>query len=110
MNFKGFLKQNVSSVSLRELRGSIFRGFHKGFPMTTKLKLPKTIAFVLPADMGKEIIAAAKKEHRTATAVLKDAFDRYQAKKELLELHESASKYAKKHKITPEVYGGPFAE
>lgn len=78
--------------------------------MTTKLKLPKTITFELPADMGQELLAAAKKEHRTATAVLKDAFDRYQAKKELVELHASTSKYVKKHKITPEVFGGPFAE
>jgi hypothetical protein len=60
--------------------------------------------------MGKEVLAAAKKEHRTVTAVLKDAFDRYQAKKELFELHASTSKYVKKHKITPEVFGGPFAE
>jgi hypothetical protein len=41
--------------------------------------------------MGKEVLAAAKKEHRTVTAVLKDAFDRYQAKKELFELHASTS-------------------
>jgi hypothetical protein len=77
--------------------------------MTTKLKLPKSITFEFPTDMGKEVLAAAKNEHRTATAVLKDAFDSYQAKKELIELHESTSKYVKKHKITPEIFGGPFA-
>ncbi|HJT25688.1 MAG TPA: hypothetical protein VJ873_14020 [bacterium] len=78
--------------------------------MATKMKFPKTITFEVPEDMGKEVIAAAKKERRTATAVLKDAFYRYQAKKELIELHESARKYVKKHKITPEDFGGPFAE
>ncbi len=71
--------------------------------------MPKTITFAFPADMGKEVLAAAKKEHRTVTAILRDAFDRYQAKKELLELHASTSKYVKKHKITSAAFGGPFA-
>ena len=78
--------------------------------MTMKLKLPKTVTFAIPLEKGREVLAVAKKEHRTVGDVLLDAFKRNQLKKQYHALAAKTRRYAKKHKLTPEDFGGPFAE
>lgn len=78
--------------------------------MTVKLKLPKTITIELPMNATREVQAIAKKEHRSVSEVLLDAFKRDQLKKQFLELASETRRYAKKHKLTAEDFGGPFAE
>jgi hypothetical protein len=78
--------------------------------MKTLVKLPKNITFSLPSDTVKEVLAAAKEDHKTVNEWLKDVAHRSLAKKQLLRLAAKTQKYVKKHKITPEDLGGPFAE
>ena len=78
--------------------------------MTTKLKLPKTITIELPMNATREVQAVAKTEHRTVSEVLLDAFKRDQLKRQFLALAAETRRYALKHKLTQEDFGGPFAE
>jgi len=74
------------------------------------MKLPKTITIELPMNATREVQAVAKKEHRTVSEVLLDAFKRDQLKRHFHELAAKTRRYAKKNKLTPEDFGGPFAE
>lgn len=78
--------------------------------MRTLVKLPKTITFSLPSDAGMEIKTVAKKEHRSVSELLLDAFNRYQGKKAFHELAASTQSYVRRKKLTPKDFGGPFAE
>lgn len=70
----------------------------------------KTITISLPEAMGKEIEKVAKEEHRTISELLREAFRQYTAQRNLLRLAAAGQKVAKKKKLTPKDFGGPFEE
>ena len=78
--------------------------------MKTLVKLPKTITFSLPSDIGKEVLAAAKEDHRTVSEWIKEAVHRNRAKKLFHKLAAQGQKYAKRKGLTSKDFGGPFAE
>ena len=78
--------------------------------MKTLVKLPKTITFSLPSDIGKEVLAAAKEDHKTVNEWIKDAVRRNRAKKLFNKLAAQGQKYAKRKGFTPKDFGGPFSE
>ena len=68
----------------------------------------KTITISLPANMGKEIEKLAKEEHRTVSELLRETFRQYQALRGLKDLSHAGKKAAKKRKLSPRDFGGPF--
>jgi predicted transcriptional regulator len=78
--------------------------------MKTLVKLPKTITFSLPMNIGKEILAAAKEDDSTVTELIKKAVLRYRGRKLLHKLAAQGQKNAKRLGLTPEDFGGPFAQ
>lgn len=70
----------------------------------------KTITVSLPAAMGKEIEKVAKAEHRTVSELIREAFRQYQSQRNLKALAQEGRTSAKKKKITPDDFGGPFEE
>jgi metal-responsive CopG/Arc/MetJ family transcriptional regulator len=73
------------------------------------MKAQRTITISLPAEMGKEMEAVAREEHRTISELLRETFRSYQAKKLLQKLATQGQKYAKRKGLTPKDFGGPFA-
>ncbi len=78
--------------------------------MKTLVKLPKTITFSLPSDTVKEVLAAAKEDHKTVNEWIKDAALRSRAKKLFHKLAAQGRKNVKRLGLTPKDFGGPFAE
>ena len=74
------------------------------------MKSQRTITISLPTDMGEEMEAVAKEEHRTISELLRETFRSYQAKRELHQLALSTRKIVKKKKLTSKDFGGPFAK
>lgn len=74
------------------------------------MKSLKTITISLPDEMGREMGRVAKEEHRTISELLREAFRQYQAKRNFRLLAEEGGKSAKKKKLKPEDFGGPFEE
>jgi metal-responsive CopG/Arc/MetJ family transcriptional regulator len=70
----------------------------------------KTITISLPASMGKEIEKVAKEEHRTISELLRETFRQYMAQRNLQKLAFEGRRAAKKKKLTPKDFGGPFEE
>jgi len=70
----------------------------------------KTITVSLPVAMGKEIEKVAKEEHRTVSELIREAFRRYQSQRNLKDLAAEGKRAAKKKKLTPKDFGGPFQE
>lgn len=58
--------------------------------------------------MGKEIERVAKEEHRTVSELLRETFRQYQSLRRLKELSNVGKKAARKRKLTPKDFGGPF--
>lgn len=78
--------------------------------MKTLVKLPKNITFSVPLVIGKEVIAAAKENHKSVTEWIKDAAYKDRAKKLFHKLAAQGQKNAKRLGLTPKDFGGPFAE
>lgn len=74
------------------------------------MKTAETITISLPMAIGKEVLAAAKEDHRTVGEWIKEAVHRNRAKKVFHKLATQGQKYAKRKGLTPEDFGGPFAE
>lgn len=70
----------------------------------------KTITISLPTEMGREVEKVAKEEHRTVSELLREAFRQYQAHRNLASLAKAGKRAAKKKKLTPRDFGGPFEE
>ncbi len=70
----------------------------------------KTITISLPMVMGKEIEKVAKEEHRTISELIRESFRQYQAQRNLRALSTEGKKSAKKKKLRPSDFGGPFDE
>lgn len=70
----------------------------------------KTITISLPASMGREIQKVARAEGRTVSELLRETFRQYQARRRFRNLAEQGQKNAKRLGLTPEDFGGPFAE
>jgi Arc/MetJ-type ribon-helix-helix transcriptional regulator len=70
----------------------------------------KTITVSLPVAMGKEIEKVAKAEHRTVSELIREAFRQYQAQRNLRALALDGRRAAKKNKLKPSDFGGPFEE
>ncbi len=70
----------------------------------------KTITISLPEEMGKEIGKVAKEEQRTISELLREAFRQYQAHRNLKVLAKEGKVAARKKKLTPSDFGGPFEE
>ena len=68
----------------------------------------RTITISLPAEMGKEIEQVARAEHRTVSELLRETFRQYQSLRNLKSLSQAGRKAAKKRKLTPKDFGGPF--
>lgn len=70
----------------------------------------KTITVSLPVAMGKEIEKVAKEEHRTISELIREAFRQYQSQRNLKALATEGKQSAKRKKLTPKDFGGPFEE
>ena len=70
----------------------------------------KTITISLPAPMGREIQKVARAEGRTVSELLRETFRQYQARRRFQQLAAKGQKNAKRLGLTPEDFGGPFAE
>ncbi len=70
----------------------------------------KTITISLPTEMGREVEQVAKEEHRTVSELLREAFRRYQAHRNLTALAKAGKKAVKRKKVTAKDFGGPFEE
>lgn len=68
----------------------------------------KTITISLPAAMGREVEKVAKEEHRTVSELLRESFRQYQALRHLRQIGLEGKKGAKRKKLTPRDFGGPF--
>lgn len=74
------------------------------------MKNIKTITISLPIEMGNEIQKMAKEEHRTISELVREAFRQYKAQRVFETLSKKGQKVAKKKKLKPEDFGGPFED
>ncbi len=72
------------------------------------MKSLRTITISLPIEMGREIQTVAKEEHRTISELIREAFRKYQAHRNLYALAQEGRAVAKRKKITSKDFGGPF--
>lgn len=70
----------------------------------------KTITFSLPVEMGIDIEKMAAEEHRTVSEFIREAVRQYKALRNLKSLAKKGKAAAKKYKIKPEDFGGPFED
>lgn len=74
------------------------------------MRAKRTITISLPTAMGLEVEKVAKAEHRTVSELLRETFRQYQAVKNFRALAKEGKKTAKRKKLKPEDFGGPFEE
>jgi metal-responsive CopG/Arc/MetJ family transcriptional regulator len=74
------------------------------------MKNIKTITISLPIEMSNEIQKMAKEEHRTISELVREAFRQYKAQRVFETLSKKGQKTAKKKKLKPEDFGGPFED
>lgn len=74
------------------------------------MKSIKTITISLPAEMGKNIQKLAREERCTVTELIGESFRQYQAQRNFTNLVKKGKATAKRKKLTPEDFGGPFEE
>jgi Arc/MetJ-type ribon-helix-helix transcriptional regulator len=74
------------------------------------MKSIKTITISLPLEMGKDIQRMAEQEQRTVSELIRESFRQYRALRNLEGASKKAQTVAKKKKLTPKDFGGPFEE
>ena len=74
------------------------------------MRAKRTITISLPVAMGLEVEKVAKAEHRTVSELLRETFRQYQALKHFRDMAKKGKKTAKKKKLSPEDFGGPFED
>ena len=79
-------------------------------PRAKKAGTTKTITISLPVAMGREIQRVAAAEGRTVSELLRETFRQYQARRRFNLLAAKGQRQAKRLKLKPEDFGGPFAE
>ena len=70
----------------------------------------KTITISLPAPRGRESQKVARAEGRTGSELGRETGWQYQARHRFQSLAAQGQKNAKRLGLTPEDFGGPFAE
>jgi hypothetical protein len=74
------------------------------------MKTIKTITISLPVETGREIQKIARDEKRTISELLNEYVRQYKAQHVFRELAKKGKALAKKKKLTPKDFGGPFEE
>ena len=74
------------------------------------MRAKRTITISLPVAMGQEVERVAKAEHRTVSELLRETFRQYQALKHFRGMVKEGKKTARRKKLTPKDFGGPFED
>ncbi|HLB93795.1 MAG TPA: ribbon-helix-helix domain-containing protein [Candidatus Babeliales bacterium] len=70
----------------------------------------KTITISLPVEMSQDMQLVAKAENRTMSELIRESFRQYQAQRSFTSLVKKGKAAAKKKKLTPKDFGGPFED
>ena len=74
------------------------------------MKTIKTITVLLSEEMGKDMLRIAKAEGRTINEIIGESFRQYKVQNNFAALVKKGTATAKKKKLTPKDFGGPFKE